>query len=295
MTLSVVLKPQKGVLSEHRPHHRIPETAEELGSYLAGLIEGDGYFGQNRLEIVLHKEDIALAYRIKKWIGYGSMYEMKNKDAVKYCLRKKEGLKKVLSLTNGHWVGSDKIEQIFHHKLDLWTGVHLSGPTGKIIPHSFWTAGFLDADGCLNVYLCLNSSRTLGKQVQIQFRAKQKNPFLPSCLKECWGGSLSFTERDLCTTWSLVAITKEKGLFFLFFYLDIFPLQSPNKYTQYVLLRKAFLLIQDKQHLTPQGLEKLQKLNKQISKFYPNLKKALFKVSRGFSIGSSETICQTHF
>lgn len=272
MSLMNILKPQEKILSEHRPPHRIPKTSKELGSYLAGLIEGDGYFGDKRLEIVLHKEDIALAYRIKKWIGYGSIYKIPTKNAVKYCLRKKEGLKKVLSLTNSFWVGSFKWQQIREHNLDLWTGVHLTEPNKTISRNSFWTAGFLDADGCVNVYLSPNSSRIVGKQVQIQVRVKKKEPFLLNCLKECWGGSLSFFQRDLCTTWSLVSATKEKGLVSWFLYIDVFPLQSSNKYTQYVLLRKAFLLIQNKQHLTPKGLEKIQKLNKQISLFYRDLK-----------------------
>jgi hypothetical protein len=60
------------LLSKHRPHHHQPRTSEKLGSYLAGLIEGDRCFSGKRLDIVLHFKDKALAYRIKKWIGYGS-------------------------------------------------------------------------------------------------------------------------------------------------------------------------------------------------------------------------------
>ena len=61
-------------------------------------IEADGCFSDRHLEIVLHIDDIALAYRIKKWIGYGSVYKVLDKNAVKYSLRHREGLKKVLFL-----------------------------------------------------------------------------------------------------------------------------------------------------------------------------------------------------
>lgn len=60
-------------ISDHVFKHRKPETEEEFGYYLAGLIEGDGYFGDYRFEIAFHKEDAFLAYYIKKRIGYGSV------------------------------------------------------------------------------------------------------------------------------------------------------------------------------------------------------------------------------
>lgn len=101
---------------------------------------------------------------------------------------------------------------------------------------------FLDADGCFNIDIGQSPTHFLGKGPQIQVRAKQKDPFLPQCMKTCWGGSLAWTPRDSCTAWSLTAVhPKKKGLFSWFEAMDLDPLQSPNQYTQYVLLRKAFL------------------------------------------------------
>jgi hypothetical protein len=45
-------------ISDHRKEHREFNSSEELGYYLAGLIEGDGNFGKRSLEIVLNKKDI---------------------------------------------------------------------------------------------------------------------------------------------------------------------------------------------------------------------------------------------
>jgi hypothetical protein len=53
-------------ISFYVPIHRKPLNDEELGFYLAGFIEGDGYFGDNRIEIVFHEKDAPLAYYIKK-------------------------------------------------------------------------------------------------------------------------------------------------------------------------------------------------------------------------------------
>jgi hypothetical protein len=46
----VLLAPKQ--ISDHRKPHRKYLDNNEFGYYLAGLIEGDGYFGPSSLEIV---------------------------------------------------------------------------------------------------------------------------------------------------------------------------------------------------------------------------------------------------
>lgn len=55
-------------ISDHLKKHKKPETEEEFCYYLAerGLIEGDGYFGERRIEIAFHIDDFSSAYYIKK-------------------------------------------------------------------------------------------------------------------------------------------------------------------------------------------------------------------------------------
>jgi len=71
-------------ISDHLRKHTKPDTDEEFGYYLAGLIEGDGYLGDRRIEIAFHIDDISSAYYIKKIIGYGSVLFLK--DGVKILL-----------------------------------------------------------------------------------------------------------------------------------------------------------------------------------------------------------------
>jgi hypothetical protein len=49
------------IISDHLNHNKL-KSDEDLGYYLAGLIEGDGYFGNSKLEIVLHEKDRPLAF-----------------------------------------------------------------------------------------------------------------------------------------------------------------------------------------------------------------------------------------
>jgi hypothetical protein len=116
-------------ISDHIIKHNKPETDEEFGYYLAGLIEGDGYFGDHRFEITFNKEDTFLAYYIKKRIGYGSVLSLKIKNSVRYVLRHSEGLKRVLDLVNGKFLTDKKINQILTHKYDSKFNLTILPPT----------------------------------------------------------------------------------------------------------------------------------------------------------------------
>jgi hypothetical protein len=88
-------------INDHLKKHKKPETEEEFGYYLAGLIEGDGYIGGRRIEIAFHIDDISSAFYIKKRIGYVSVLFLRDKNSVRYVLRKSAGLEIVFSLING--------------------------------------------------------------------------------------------------------------------------------------------------------------------------------------------------
>ena len=50
----------------------------DLGYYLAGLIEGDGYISpQKQIVISFRSQDLIFAYALKKRIGYGNINKVK--------------------------------------------------------------------------------------------------------------------------------------------------------------------------------------------------------------------------
>ena len=73
----------------------------DLGSFLAGLIEANGWFGDKQLHISFSSKDTPLAYLIKKRIGYGNVYPYKNKNAVRYICKNRIGMVIILGLING--------------------------------------------------------------------------------------------------------------------------------------------------------------------------------------------------
>jgi len=94
----------------------------DFGHYLAGLIEGDGYFG-NRLEIIYHESDEEYANIIKTKIGYGSIYKVKDKRAI---VGSEVGYARIKDLVDGKFVGNYKVNQYNTNNLRLVPG------TGKV-------------------------------------------------------------------------------------------------------------------------------------------------------------------
>jgi hypothetical protein len=94
----------------------------QLGSYLAGLIEGDGNIytpgldvkGAPQIEIVFDIRDFELFKKIQFVIGGGTFYVRPNKKSGKITFKKTEYLLKVLLLINGH-MRTPKIEAL--HRL----------------------------------------------------------------------------------------------------------------------------------------------------------------------------------
>ena len=68
-------------ISVHLPKHLKPLNDEQLGHYLAGLIDGDGHFSsKQQLIIVFHILDVSLAYYIKARLGFGNVKKIKDKN-----------------------------------------------------------------------------------------------------------------------------------------------------------------------------------------------------------------------
>jgi hypothetical protein len=79
-----------------------PLNNEQLGYYLAGLIDGDGHFSKaQQLVITFSSPDAFLAYYLKKRLGYGNVRKVKDKNAYLLIVSNKEGMLNVINLING--------------------------------------------------------------------------------------------------------------------------------------------------------------------------------------------------
>jgi len=283
----------------HRPHHTYPKNDEELGYYLAGLIDGDGYISnednQPTITITFHKKDTFLAYKIKSLLGYGlvrcySSYSI-------YTITNREGLIKMLYLIYNKLRLIHKVNRLnkLIEKYNL--PLEKSIPDNSNVTLTHYLAGLLDSDGSLTIKLLKRKRGLLKKETtEVRLLARvEMNSLLGSNvinkLKADIGGSLSIrnfsyaetkvlgakgvapTTAELRTVsyagarmsrsivWNSVSF---KRMYWLLLYLDRYNLCS-KKYLEYLYIRKAYLLIQQKKHLTSEGLIKISYFQKRVS------------------------------
>ena len=100
--------------------------------------------------------DISLAYLIKKRIGYGNVYKIKDKKAVRYICKNKTGLSIILSLINGKFVSRFKYEQLIKHNYNKNFNFEILPPSNIISLDNYWNAGLVQA---VLIYSLLSASR----------------------------------------------------------------------------------------------------------------------------------------
>lgn len=233
-----------------------PLTDEDFGFYLAGLIEGDGGFSSDKLEISFHSFDISLAHYIKTRLQVGNIYKVKGKRNLKYTVSNKEGLKKILNLINGKFYSNYKIDYMIKHNYQKRLGIQILSPINHLkhpINSNFFLAGFADSDGNFSINLLKSNTHSTGVNVTLTFRIKQKNIEIINIIKNTFGGSISyFKTKDI----SCYSSTSFKVLPLFVQYFDKYNLQS-TKFINYIKWKKAAKIVQMREHLTKDGIEKL--------------------------------------
>ncbi len=243
-------------ISEHVPKHISNLTESNFAYFLAGLIEGDGWFGKKELHIVFAESDTSLAYLIKKRIGFGNVYKIKNKKAVRYICKNTKGLFIILSLINGKLVSQPKFDQLIKHKYNEIFNYTILPPSNQISLNNFWLAGFTQADGCFHISLAKSKTHKTGYSVRLEFSIKQNDVIPLKLLFETIKlGNLSQYSSGI---WCYKS-TGYKTASLLINYFDSFNLFS-GKYVSYLKFRKVYIMITNGKHLEDKGIIKIKSI-----------------------------------
>ena len=228
-------------------------TNNEFGYFLAGLIEGDGWFGYKQLHIIFAEEDTSLAYYIKKRVGYGNVYKIKNKKAVRYICKKKTGLLIILSLINGKLLSNSKYDQLIKHNYNEQFNIFILPPLKKLTLDNYWLAGFTQADGCFHISVIKSKTHKTGYSVRLEYSIKQNDKLpLELLYKELQMGNLSQYHTGI---WCYKS-TGFKPAFSIINYFDRYSLFT-GKYTSYLKFRKVYIMITEGKHLEEKGVKKI--------------------------------------
>jgi hypothetical protein len=241
------------LISEQLPKYKTNLTDEELGYFLAGLIEGDGWFGKKQLHIIFSEYDTSLAYYLKKRIGYGNVYKIKEKKAVRYICKHTKGLVYILTLINGKLVSKYKYQQLVFHKYSEDFNINILPPLKKLSLDNYWLAGFTQADGCFHISVVKSKTHKTGYSVRLEFSIKQNDELPLRLLYNLIGmGNISQYSSGI---WCYKS-SGFKTASILINYFDKFPVFS-RKYVDYIKFRKVYIKITEGKHLESKGVEKI--------------------------------------
>jgi len=109
---TVVLSEHVNNVSIHITKHKKPLNNEQLGHYLAGLIDGDGHSSSaQQLVIVFSSSDAFLAYYLKEVLERCNVKKVKDKNAYLLIISNKDGILNILNLINGKLRTESKFNQ----------------------------------------------------------------------------------------------------------------------------------------------------------------------------------------
>lgn len=255
-------------ISVHVPKHLKPLGDDQFGHYLAGLVDGKGYFNNKQeLIITFHSLDPSLAYYIKKQLGYGSVKKAKQELKFILIIAAKEGIKKVINLINGKIRTKKIFDQVMNNILNHWryTGndklINFKLNLTKDLKNH-WLVGFLDASDANFQIEIPNIISEEEVKVILNFQINHKKKYLLILIKEFLGGNLGYRESQNTYYYKSTSFGSAKKVIN---YLDYYHLLS-SKHLSYLKWRKAYIIIQDKNHLNKKGMDKIIKFQNTMNR-----------------------------
>jgi LAGLIDADG endonuclease/Cytochrome C and Quinol oxidase polypeptide I len=278
-------------------------SKSKLGSYVAGLWEGDGHIwipktinapsGKKYIphfSITFVESDYPLILKLKYLLG-GSIRFKKENHAYVWTLSSFSDLKNIINLINGYLRGP-KIEH-FKSLID-WMNNHKGThficklkDTSNILENG-WLSGFIDAEGSFDIRVSLIKNGALKDRVAARFRLEQQKidpksllsySDLFSIISKSLLINLTTSIHNINKEYFLISLSSQQARLNLVEYLDKYPLFT-SKFLNYKDWCECHYLIKDKKHLTNKGIEialfKKSQMNKNrisynwdhLSKFY---------------------------
>lgn len=268
---NVMVHQPKRTISIHAPKAQKPCTKEQLGYFLAGLIDADGHIDTyGYVRIAFHERDVSVAYYIKKILGYGSVQQVKNKAAYLFTCSHSKGILTLGNLIRNKLKHASKIEQ-FNTRLVPKVNCKPTESNGPVRLNNHWFAGFIQ--GCFTGSFQIKIVRRNGgnppshrTEVRIVLQIDQKSDLILKQIQTVLNGSIGYRKSQDTYYYSSVNFS---NAFNLIKYLDKYQLMG-NKLTQYWIWRKAYLQVQNQTHNTEQGRHYIIALKKTMSRLKTN-------------------------
>ena len=258
------------------------DNSNNLGSYLAGLFEGDGHIwiqNQNhkgkkahnpRFCITFGLKNQALAKKLLCIIKSGFIRYKPKDNACVLVVSPVVGLKKIVNLINGQ-LKTPKIYQLYN--LIDWLNKNHSTDINKLslnrdnLENSSWLSGFVDADGSFSVQYTKTEQGAKKRKISCRLRIEQRilDPITNdsyfyilnqiSLFLNC--KLLTRTQKSTNNTYYTLTASSKVSLDIIINYFNKYSLYS-SKYLDYKDWEKVADMIINNQHYSEQGISTVE-------------------------------------
>lgn len=261
------------------PKHK-KKIDESFLQWFIGFTEGDGSFivSKNKVyfDITQNLNDIKILYYIKKELGFGKVLirSEPHRNVGVFYVSSQENFLRLITIFNGNLATNYKKEQ-FSNWLNTYNKQYTSNILfkDKLVKPSLtthWISGFCDGEGCFNgrVKSCITSK--LRKPPLLTFSVSQKELYIIKILREVFLGVRSEDLKNIkydkswngwvfhCSSFTKIKIIRN--------YFSIHRLKT-KKSLAFKKWCRIHDLVLNKEHLTIEGLNKIDLLTKDINKF----------------------------
>ena len=226
--------------------------------WFIGFTEGDGSFEQSKRAFIINQKDPKLLFRIKKKLGFGSVYETSVSGIWRYSVTGTKNCLRLYYLFNQNLALTKTLHKFQNWSSQLNPEMPVQRTPVNITLKNGWLAGFIEAEGGFYARVRKNSRMKLGLQFQKKFYLTQKgehqvlNSIL--CLLESKAQVYKFKQKneiynriDICSLYSHDILLN---------YLNNYSLFG-NKNISICVWRKMHGRQIRSEHLTDKGLKKL--------------------------------------
>lgn len=233
--------------------------------WFVGFAEGDGYLGINEGKpvFVLTQKESKILYEIMDILKFGHVKEFDG--FYRYIVREQSNVFLLFHLFNGNLHLIPRIEQLKEWSTQWNSKVNnkynqlkpITNPVKLSLDNS-WFSGFVDAEGCFNVYVAKNN-----KDVKIRFIVDQKEgALLFNDLKNILSYGSIYDRKNRNFRY---AVTNLNSLSVMIHYFNQFILRTKKQlaFGKWVVIYNCVL---NKEHKSPEGFEKIKVLSKHINK-----------------------------
>ena len=261
------------------PQHKKKMNSQFLEWFL-GFTEGDGSFivSKNKVyfDITQSLSDIQVLYYIKKELGFGKVLirEEEHRNVGVFYVSSKENFTNLIHIFNGNLSTHYKREQ-FKVWLDTYNKQYSMNITFKdqlIKPSLYtgWISGFVDAEGSFYGRVKSCSTSKLRKAPHLTFQVSQKEFDIIKALRDIFLNTDTLDLKNVrfdkswegwtfhCSSFTKLKVIRN--------YFSRYELKT-KKSLSYTKWCKLHDMILNKEHLTLEGLNKIDLLTKDINKF----------------------------